>query len=172
MSRSTVVNILLVAAVVALFAVPVLFVPGEYAGSDGQAGEAIEATGYQPWFSPVWEPPSGEIESGIFAMQAAAGAAPADPRELPAGLALLEWSAAPAGDLTWLEAPAAPLPPAPALHLAVEAGPAAEAAAKLAVEVHKPPNLAFWREGRVLGCLPRVRDWSDYMAAIPRLLAD
>jgi cobalt/nickel transport protein len=73
-SRSTVVNILLVAAVVALFAVPVLFVPGEYAGSDGQAGEAIEATGYQPWFSPVWEPPSGEIESGIFAMQAAAGA--------------------------------------------------------------------------------------------------
>ncbi|MBO4237421.1 energy-coupling factor ABC transporter substrate-binding protein [Pseudonocardia alni] len=74
MSRSTVVNILLVVAVVALFAVPVLFVPGEYAGSDGQAGEAIEATGYQPWFSPVWEPPSGEIESGIFAMQAAAGA--------------------------------------------------------------------------------------------------
>ena len=51
------------------------------------------------------------------------------------------------------------------------AGPAAEAAAKLAVEVHKTPNLAFWREGRVLGCLPRVRDWSDYMAAIPRLLA-
>ena len=48
----------------------------------------------------------------------------------------------------------------------------AEAAAKLAVEVHKTPNLAFWREGRVLGCLPRVRDWSDYMAAIPRLLAD
>lgn len=74
MSRSTVVNILLVVAVVALLAVPVLFVPGEYAGSDGQAGEAIEATGYQPWFSPVWEPPSGEIESGIFAMQAAAGA--------------------------------------------------------------------------------------------------
>ncbi len=74
MSRSTVVNILLVVAVVALFAVPVLFVPGEYSGSDGQAGEAIEATGYQPWFSPVWEPPSGEIESGIFAMQAAAGA--------------------------------------------------------------------------------------------------
>jgi cobalt/nickel transport protein len=73
-SRSTVVNILLVVAVVAVFAVPVLFVPGEYAGSDGQAGEAIEATGYQPWFSPVWEPPSGEIESGIFAMQAAAGA--------------------------------------------------------------------------------------------------
>ena len=63
--------------------------------------------------------------AALRAVQAAAGAAPADPRELPAGLALLEWSAAPAGDLTWLEAPAAPLPPAPALHLAVEAGPAA-----------------------------------------------
>ncbi|MFP5068712.1 energy-coupling factor ABC transporter substrate-binding protein [Pseudonocardia nantongensis] len=74
MSRSTLVNVLLVVAVVALFAVPVLFVEGEYAGTDGQAGEVIEETGYQPWFSPVWEPPSGEIESGIFAMQAAAGA--------------------------------------------------------------------------------------------------
>ncbi|OLL76042.1 Additional substrate-specific component CbiN of cobalt ECF transporter [Pseudonocardia sp. Ae263_Ps1] len=74
MSRSTLVNVLLVVAVVALFAIPVLFVPGEYSGADGQAGEAIEASGYEPWFSPVWEPPSGESESGIFALQAAAGA--------------------------------------------------------------------------------------------------
>lgn len=74
MSRSTLIDVVLVAAVVALVAIPVLFVPGEYAGSDGRAGEAIEASGYQPWFAPVWEPPSGEVESGIFAMQAAAGA--------------------------------------------------------------------------------------------------
>lgn len=74
MSRSAVVNLLLVLAVFALVAIPVLFIPGEYSGADGQAGEHIESTGYQPWFSPVWEPPSGEIESGIFAMQAAAGA--------------------------------------------------------------------------------------------------
>ncbi len=47
----------------------------------------------------------------------------------------------------------------------------AEAAAKLAAEVHKTPNLVFWRDGKVVGCLPRVRDWSDYMASIPRLLA-
>ena len=74
MSRAALLNVLLVVAVVALVAIPVLVVPGDYAGSDSQAGEAIEATGYQPWFSPVWEPPSGEIESGVFAMQAAAGA--------------------------------------------------------------------------------------------------
>jgi len=72
--RSTLVNLLLVVAVVALFAIPALFVPGEYSGADGQAGDAIDATGYEPWFEPVWEPPSGEIESGIFAIQAAAGA--------------------------------------------------------------------------------------------------
>lgn len=29
---------------------------------------------YQPWFSPLWEPPSGEIESLLFALQAALGA--------------------------------------------------------------------------------------------------
>lgn len=74
MKRSTLVDVLLVVAVVALVAVPVLVVPGEYSGSDGRAGEAVDATGYQPWFAPVWEPPSGEIESGLFAMQAAAGA--------------------------------------------------------------------------------------------------
>lgn len=74
MRRSRWIDVLLVVGVVALFAFPVLFVEGEYAGADGQAGEVIDATGYRPWFSPVWEPPSGEIESGIFAMQAAAGA--------------------------------------------------------------------------------------------------
>ena len=29
---------------------------------------------YEPWFSPVWEPPSGEIESFLFALQASIGA--------------------------------------------------------------------------------------------------
>ncbi len=29
---------------------------------------------YQPWFSSVWTPPSGEIESLLFALQAAFGA--------------------------------------------------------------------------------------------------
>lgn len=74
MNRSTLTTVLLVLGVVALLALPVLLVEGEYGGSDGQAGEVVDGTGYQPWFAPVWEPPSGEIESGIFALQAAAGA--------------------------------------------------------------------------------------------------
>lgn len=47
---------------------------GFFGGADGAAGEVIEETGYQPWFSSFWEPPSGEIESLLFALQAAIGA--------------------------------------------------------------------------------------------------
>ena len=47
---------------------------GYFGGSDDQAGDIIEQTGYKPWFSSIWEPPSGEIESLIFALQAAIGA--------------------------------------------------------------------------------------------------
>lgn len=44
---------------------------GEFGGADGEAMDSIE--NYEPWFEPFWEPPSGEIESGIFALQAAIG---------------------------------------------------------------------------------------------------
>ena len=44
---------------------------GYFGGADG---EAIEGSGYEPWFSSIWEPPSGEIESLLFAVQAAIGA--------------------------------------------------------------------------------------------------
>ena len=69
-------NWLLVAGVIALALFPVLFVRGEYAGSDGQGTEAIQKLqpGYKPWFEPVVELPSGEIESLMFATQAALGA--------------------------------------------------------------------------------------------------
>jgi cobalt/nickel transport protein len=74
--RSTLVNWLLVLAVVALAAIPVLFVQGEFGGSDGLAEQAITEShpDYRPWFSSIYEPPSGEIESGLFALQAAIGA--------------------------------------------------------------------------------------------------
>lgn len=29
---------------------------------------------YEPWFSSIWEPPSGEIESLLFVLQGAIGA--------------------------------------------------------------------------------------------------
>lgn len=47
---------------------------GFFGGSDAAAGTIIEETGYQPWFESIWEPPSGEIESLLFALQAAIGA--------------------------------------------------------------------------------------------------
>ena len=49
----------------------------EWSGSDDQAGNVIdELTGgtYQPWAHSIWTPPSGEIESLLFALQAAFGA--------------------------------------------------------------------------------------------------
>ncbi|SFH84023.1 non-ribosomal peptide synthetase [Albimonas pacifica] len=63
--------------------------------------------------------------AALRAVQAAAETGDVDPRALPEGLAVLEWTQAPAAGVEWIEAPAPPLPPSPALHLAVEAGPAA-----------------------------------------------
>ncbi|NYT02891.1 MAG: energy-coupling factor ABC transporter substrate-binding protein [Methanosarcinales archaeon] len=71
---------LIALAVVALFFAAFLFVnsTGDYnwGGADGEAEGVIdEITGgsYQPWFEPIWEPPSGEIESLFFSLQAAIG---------------------------------------------------------------------------------------------------
>jgi cobalt/nickel transport protein len=47
---------------------------GYFGGADDAAGKAVEKTGFEPWMSSIWEPPSGEIESLIFALQAAIGA--------------------------------------------------------------------------------------------------
>lgn len=76
MSRSTLINWLLVLAVVVLAAVP-LFLGSdtEFGGADGVAAEQIEAAnpGFEPWFTPFFEP-SAETASGLFALQAAIGA--------------------------------------------------------------------------------------------------
>lgn len=68
---------LLIALVIALAIVPLLLVrDSEFGGADGQAEAAISevAPGYQPWFHPLLEPPGGETESLLFALQAALGA--------------------------------------------------------------------------------------------------
>ncbi len=70
-------NWLLISAVVALAVAPVIFLrDAEFGGADGEAEEAITEVqpDYNPWFSPVFEPPSGEIESLLFSSQAALGA--------------------------------------------------------------------------------------------------
>ncbi len=80
-------NWLLLAAVVALTALPLWLVPKPAAGPDGQPGEVFGgadgkaqqtigqiAPDYQPWFAPLMEPASNEIASLLFALQAAIGA--------------------------------------------------------------------------------------------------
>lgn len=66
----------LVLSAVALIVVPLVFVKGEYSGADGQAHDAIAEIkpNYEPWFETIIEPASGEVESFLFATQAALGA--------------------------------------------------------------------------------------------------
>ncbi|TFV63710.1 UNVERIFIED_ORG: energy-coupling factor ABC transporter substrate-binding protein [Bacillus sp. AZ43] len=74
MTRRTLVDALLVLAAVALFAVPLLLDGGtsEYGGTDAAVTEELEADGYTPWFDSLFSP-AGEVESGLFALQAALG---------------------------------------------------------------------------------------------------
>jgi hydrogenase-1 operon protein HyaE len=48
---------------------------------------------------------------------------------------------------------------------------AIEADTREAAGVYKTPSLIFYREGVQIGALPKVRDWSDYMARIAQILA-
>ncbi|RBY75677.1 energy-coupling factor ABC transporter substrate-binding protein [Blastococcus sp. TF02-09] len=74
MTRRRIVTALLVLAVVALFVLPLLLDGGtsEYGGTDAAVTEELEADGYAPWFDSLFSP-SGEVESGLFALQAALG---------------------------------------------------------------------------------------------------
>jgi cobalt/nickel transport protein len=67
---------LLLLGVLALVVLPLMFIRGQYGGSDDQASKAIaeQQPGFKPWFQPLWKPPSPEIESLLFAVQAAIGA--------------------------------------------------------------------------------------------------
>lgn len=49
---------------------------GSFGGADDKIEDTIKEVNanYKPWASHVWEPPSGEIESLLFATQAAIGA--------------------------------------------------------------------------------------------------
>ena len=77
MTRRRLVTLLLVLGVVALFALPLALDRGrsDYSGTDSRATEVIEQgdPGYEPWISSVFRPSSPEVESGLFALQAALG---------------------------------------------------------------------------------------------------
>jgi cobalt/nickel transport protein len=71
---------LLTLGVIMLFIVVFVIVSStqdhEWGGADGQAEDVISGlTGgtYVPWFQSIYKPPSGEIESLLFALQAAIG---------------------------------------------------------------------------------------------------
>ncbi|MDO5301364.1 MAG: energy-coupling factor ABC transporter substrate-binding protein [Tissierellia bacterium] len=70
-------KILLAVVLVVMVISPLYLLRGaEFAGADGEAETAITEIKpeYEPWFSPIMEPASGEIESLLFALQAAIGA--------------------------------------------------------------------------------------------------
>jgi len=71
---------LLTLSVIVLFIAAFAYVSStqdhEWGGADGQAEDVISIlTGgtYVPWFQSIYQPPSGEIESLLFALQAAIG---------------------------------------------------------------------------------------------------
>jgi cobalt/nickel transport protein len=69
-------NLILILIVIGLAVIPLFIAKdAEFGGADGEAEVAITEinSNYKPWFSPIWEPPSGEIESLFFALQAAIG---------------------------------------------------------------------------------------------------
>lgn len=69
-------NIVLFIIMSLFIILPLIFNSGsEFGGSDGEGEAAIMeiAPDYEPWFEPFWEPPSGEIESLLFSLQAALG---------------------------------------------------------------------------------------------------
>jgi cobalt/nickel transport protein len=71
-------NLWLLCGVIVLAVGPLMFhsKTAKFDGSDDQASAMISniRPGYHRWAEPLWEPPSAEIESLIFALQAALGA--------------------------------------------------------------------------------------------------
>jgi cobalt/nickel transport protein len=74
--RKLSINILLLSGAVILSLAPVLMYQGkEFKATDSLNVTAIEQVkpGYKPWFTPVIKPSGGEIETFLFATQAAIG---------------------------------------------------------------------------------------------------
>jgi cobalt/nickel transport protein len=72
---------LVVCLLISVIGLVTAFVPNmigtpEWNGADVAATNKITemSSSYRPWFSPLWEPPSGEIETLLFSLQAAIGA--------------------------------------------------------------------------------------------------
>nr|WP_218681405.1 energy-coupling factor ABC transporter substrate-binding protein [Rhodococcus qingshengii] len=80
-NRPRTVSAALLLAIIAIFCVSIWInrnasPDDSFVGTDSAATEHIEASNpdYVPWFTSVFTPGSSEIESGLFAVQAAIGA--------------------------------------------------------------------------------------------------
>ena len=77
MRRRTLTSLALLLAIIALALIPLVVHSGsaEFTGADGEAADAVSTVDphYEVWFAPLFEPASGEIESGLFALQAGLG---------------------------------------------------------------------------------------------------
>lgn len=77
MKRRVSTNLVLVLAIIALVAVPLVVYgsSASFKGSDDQGSSTVHAVDphYKVWFHPLFEPSSSEVESGLFALQAGGG---------------------------------------------------------------------------------------------------
>lgn len=74
--KSIIKTFVLVTIVIGLAVLPLLIVKnGEFGSADNKAEKAVIEIkkDYKPWFSPLFKPNSGEVESLLFALQAAIG---------------------------------------------------------------------------------------------------
>ncbi len=76
-TKSTRANVLLLGLAALIVAAPLVLSPGaQFSGTDDAARELVAAAhpDYRRWATPLWEPPGKEVESLLFALQAAIGA--------------------------------------------------------------------------------------------------
>lgn len=76
MKKNSKINILLIILAIVIIVAPLIFnKDAAFEGADGQAEGAITeiSPDYVPWVNSLWEPPSGEVESLLFSLQASIG---------------------------------------------------------------------------------------------------
>ena len=76
MKKNALIVVVLLLLCVVIAAIPLLTIHNsEFGGADGQAEEVISDLNpdYEPWAESILEPPGGETESLLFALQAAVG---------------------------------------------------------------------------------------------------
>lgn len=70
-------NVMLLLAALIITVIPLMSGQGAvFGGADGQVAGVVQEINpeYRPWQEALWEPPSSEVESLLFALQAAVGA--------------------------------------------------------------------------------------------------